>query len=187
MTQRDSTREIGTGDGFQTDAAAGDLSRGVAGLNRFAFRLYGELATTSRSNLFFSPFSISAALAMTHAGARGQTADEIRKALDLPQGNDYVYAQLGSLWKGVSGEGYLLRTANRLWGQIGEPFLPQFLGITRDLFGAELAAADFATDAKMVRKEINAWVEKIGDQRQGRPLSLGSNSSCGRRGQRGRD
>jgi serpin B len=161
MAPQSSTREMGVGGKSRVATVTSDLPPGVAALNRFAFRIYHQIASKSQDNIAFSPFSISAALAMTHAGARGQTAEEIRKALDLPQNEQYVHSLLGSLWKGVSGEGYLLRIANRLWGQIGKPFLPQFLRITKDMFGAELAAADFTSCADMVREEINTWVEKI--------------------------
>ena len=59
----------------------------TAGNTRFAFDLYRQIASAPEStgqNLFFSPYSISSALAITYEGARGTTADEIRSVLHLP-------------------------------------------------------------------------------------------------------
>jgi serpin B len=130
--------------------------------NAFAFDLYGRLRTDQSGNLFFSPQSISTALAMTYAGARGDTATQMARTLrfSLPQDQlPAAYAQLLHVLNGPGGDrGYQLAVANRLWGQRGEPFRDEFLSIVRRDYGAELGLVDFAHDAEAARGAINAWV-----------------------------
>ena len=94
----------------------------VDGGNRFAFDLYGKLRDRD-GNLFFSPGSISLALAMTSAGATGATRDEMVRTLhfppvlaDLDQGMRALLAAWGS---NDAKQGYRLRVANRLWAPTG--------------------------------------------------------------------
>jgi serpin B len=56
--------------------------------------------------------------------------------------------------------GYQLTIANSLWGQKGFGFLPEFLKLTKDNYGACLEEVDFAADTEGSRKIINDWVEK---------------------------
>lgn len=132
--------------------------------NRFAFDLYARLRTGQSCNLFFSPASLSTALAMTYAGARGQTAEQMAQVLHfaLPQEKLHpAFAELPRYWGvGGKGRGYRLSMANRLWGQAGFHFLPGFMDLTREHYGAELAQVDFARHAEKVRQRINAWVEE---------------------------
>ena len=64
--------------------ASGNTAAVVRANNTFAFAMYKELLKTKgEKNLFFSPMSITAALAMVHLGAGGKTADEIKAALQV--------------------------------------------------------------------------------------------------------
>jgi serpin B len=141
--------------------------------NHFAFDLYARLRGGQSDNLFFSPGSLSTALAMTYAGARGQTAEQMAQVLHfrLPQEN--LHAAFGDLrryWDANDeGSGYRLSVANRLWGQEGFHFLPAFLAVTREHYGAELAQVDFARRTEPARRRINAWVE---EQTQGKIQDL---------------
>jgi serpin B len=141
----------------------GDVAVAVKGNNEFAFDLYGQLRTRD-GNLFFSPNSISTALAMTYAGARGDTADEMAKALHFNLPQDKQHPAFGGLIRNLNGEGkkrgYKLNVANALWGQSGYGFKDDFLKLTRVNYGAGLREVDFAGNADGVRKEINTWVEK---------------------------
>ena len=141
----------------------------VQGNNAFALALYAKLQDENKGNVFLSPYSISTALAMTCAGARGDTAAEMAKTLHftVPQEElPSAFAALAAKLHGnVKKEGYQLRIANRLWGQTGDHFLPTFLQVTRDDFGAELAQVDFAGNAEAARRTINTWVEKETEQK----------------------
>jgi serpin B len=141
--------------------------------NRFAFDLYARLRAGQPHNLFLSPASLSTALAMTYAGARGQTAEQMAQVLHfrLPRAKlDQAFGDLRRSWD-VQGKerGYRLSVANRLWGQQGFNFLPGFLAATREHYGAELAQVDFARQAEQARHRINAWVE---EQTQGKIRGL---------------
>lgn len=139
-----------------------DASQLVQGNNRFAFELYARLARED-GNLFFSPYSVSSALAMTYAGAAGKTAQEMAGTLhfDLePPRLHRAWTQLiDNVNKPDKKRGYQLRVANALWGQEGYGFLPEFLKQCRDHYGAGLNELDFAK-TEQARKTINDWVEK---------------------------
>lgn len=134
----------------------------VRGNNGFAFDLYARLRAGQPGNLFFSPYSISSALAMAYAGARGETAVQMAEGLRITLPPDTLhanYAQLGEILNLDDAGGYRLRVANRLWGQAGYAFLPDYLRITRQFYGAEPAEVDFGLDPERARRRINAWVE----------------------------
>jgi serpin B len=130
--------------------------------------LYRQIGNEEQGNLFVSPASISSALAMTYAGAAGQTRDEMVHVLHFdrnptqlpPERFHEAYGQLTNLLNsGGSQGGYVLRLASRLWGQESFEFRPEFLAITRDHYGAELATLDFAKP-EAAALAINSWVEE---------------------------
>ena len=136
----------------------------VRGDNQFAVDMYAQLDREQPGkNLFFSPTSISLALAMTAAGARGPTQSEMARVLhldaELAQAHAH-YHQLLEQWNAVGQKrAYQLRVANRLWGQKGYPIRPEFLALTRQQYGAEMLLLDFA-QAQAASLEINQWVEQ---------------------------
>ena len=113
----------------------------VNGNSAFALDLYGRLRA-KKGNLFFSPYSISTALAMTYGGARGKTERQMARTLHfaLPQGSLHpAFAALERNLKADPKEaGYEFHVANRLWGRKGHAWLPSFLGLTRKHYGAGL-------------------------------------------------
>ena len=133
--------------------------------NQFAFDLYGQLGRDKKDeNLFYSPASISMALAMTSAGARGETATQMAGVLHwksdpaaLHAGMNTWIRQLNAIDKGQE---YELRVANRLWAQQGYKFLDAFLKTTRDQYQAALGQVNFETQAEPSRQTINRWVEE---------------------------
>ena len=153
----------------------------VAGAsNRFATDLYAQLAAKDRDNLFLSPSSIHAALAMTYLGARAETAQEMAKALHL-EGlkNEDVLAGYESLLKQLNeppkitdwqmeGEKvvrkqvppYQLHMVNALWAQKSYPFGPEYMRSVQQHFQARLEMMDFETQPEPSRKTINEWVEQ---------------------------
>ena len=123
------------------------LFRRLEGSNKFALDLYQQLRT-EEGNLFFSPSSISTALAMTYAGAAGETEAEMAETLHFQMSKDQLHEgmkTLQSFWMTPDKDkGIRLKLANRLWGQRSYEFLPAFLQIARDYYGAEVARLDFA-------------------------------------------
>ena len=136
----------------------------VRGDNQFAVDLYSQLdREQAGKNLFFSPTSVSVALAMTAAGAHGPTQSEMANVLhldaDLAQAHAH-YHRLLAQWNAVGEKrAYQLRVANRLWGQKGYSIRPDFLALTRQQYGAEMLLLDFA-QADAASREINHWVEQ---------------------------
>src|SRR3979411_3048993 len=99
-----------------------DTQQAVQGNNQFALDLYGKLRAKD-GNLFFSPYSISTALAMTYAGARGDTAKEMADVLRFTLPPQQVHAAYGQLIADLNNGGtieghpvYELAVANALWG-----------------------------------------------------------------------
>lgn len=135
----------------------------VQGNNAFALGLYAKLGAENKGNIFFSPYSVSTALAMAYAGAKGKTAAEMADVLHFTLPQDELPPAFSALAARLHGdvkkEGYQLSIANRLWGRTGYSFLPAFLQVTRDDFGAELAQLDFAQNVEAART-INNWVEE---------------------------
>ncbi len=139
-----------------------DVSGIVEGGNQFALDLYQQLRT-EEGNLFFSPSSISTALAMTYAGAAGGTEAEMATTLHFQMPKDQLHdgmKKLHAFWTTPDKEkGNRLNLANRLWGQESYEFLPEFLRLTRDNYGAELARLNFS-ESEGARQTINGWVEE---------------------------
>ncbi|MGD8521301.1 MAG: serpin family protein [Desulfobacterales bacterium] len=128
----------------------------------FALNLYGQLKQRE-NNLFFSPFSISAALAMTYSGAREKTASQMAAALHFNQKPDQLHHFMGELisrLNAVQKESEVeLSVANAIWAQKGYPFLDAFFRIIQQSYQADLNQVDFATAADAARQAINGWVE----------------------------
>jgi len=130
----------------------------------FALDIYGRVAAEKKGNVFCSPYSISSALAMTSAGAAGETARQMARALRLPEPGAAAHAAFGRLTQAFNAEGkegrISLVVANALWGQRGFAFKKEFLDLTSSRYGAGLHEFDFQADPDSARKTINAWVEK---------------------------
>lgn len=141
-----------------------DVAEVARSNNRFAVGLYQQLAAGKKGNLFFSPSSISAALAMTYAGAEGRTEKEMADVLQFKLPEDRLHSaqrQFSNIMNADDKDrGYELQVANRLWGQQGYGFRPEYLKVTRDNYAAELAEVDFIRKTEATRKTINSWVEK---------------------------
>jgi serine protease inhibitor len=134
----------------------------VRGNTEFALALYQKLRAVE-GNLFFSPYSISTALAMTYAGARGDTEIQMAQALHFLLDQELLHpafafleAKLGDIGR----KGHIqLRVANALWPQKGYALLEEFLAQTKQYYGVRVTTVDYG-DAETARCTINAWVEE---------------------------
>ncbi len=146
------------------DDTASDAKIVAAGNDQFATDLYARLRSGKSSNLFFSPYSISTALAMTDAGAKGETEKQMSQVLHFSLPLDKLHPAFSALRQSLIPKdktpGYQLRVANRLWGQQGFHFLPTYLQVTKDDYGAELGLVDFKQQTESARTTINSWVEQ---------------------------
>ncbi|HWH71408.1 MAG TPA: serpin family protein, partial [Candidatus Sulfotelmatobacter sp.] len=107
-------------------------------------------------------YSISTCLAMTYAGARGNTEQQMARGLHLSPDQAQVHAAFGQLQRQLNEaqnqKGITLNVANALWTQKGHPFQPAFLDLAKGEYQANINQADFPTGAEAARKEINHWV-----------------------------
>nr|XP_020725328.1 serpin B6-like [Odocoileus virginianus texanus] len=143
----------------------------------FALTLLKKLGEDNSRNVFFSPLSISSALAMVLTGARGNTAAQMSQTLCLSTssgGGEDVHQGFQKLLSEVirPGTQYLLRTANRLFGEKTYDFLSSFKDACRIFYQAEMEDLDFVSATEESRKHINTWVAEKTEGRKG-------NSGCG--------
>jgi serpin B len=142
------------------------LDQQVSANNDFAFDLYRSLHL-EEGNLFYSPFSISIAVAMAFAGARGETEKQISATLhySLPQNRLHPVFNMLDQSLNTSGSDeptFQLNVVNSLWGQDQFPFLPDFLTLIARNYGAGVRLVDFTSDAnrEAARRTINDWVSQ---------------------------
>ncbi|MCP4692458.1 MAG: serpin family protein [Desulfobacterales bacterium] len=165
-----SKKERETGQDFPGD----DFFELLSSLSSFTLDFYHAVRDGSGENLFFSPYSISTAMAMTYAGARGETASQMATTLHytLPDARlhptfNYLDGLLASLAdrNGNDEEGeFRLNITNFLWGQKGWAFLPDYLDVLAMHYGAGVGLLDFINAPEPSRVVINDWVA---DQTEG--------------------
>ncbi|MFC7008312.1 serpin family protein [Halalkalicoccus salilacus] len=158
------------------------LERLVEGNSRFAFDLYDYLRGEEEGNLLASPYSVSVALAMTYAGARGETESRIAEAMrfgldeELHPAFAALYHELDARGEGGSdggeaengeeaGDPFELAAANAAWGLESYPYREEYLELVETYYGAGFRTVDFEGDPEGSREEINAWVAKRTEDR----------------------
>lgn len=153
-----------------TKSAAKEREMVVQGNNEFALELYARLRA-EEGNLFLSPYSISTALAMTYAGARGRTEAQMAKVLHFPTASGEAvldpaqfHSAFGAIIKDLNQRAekadFQLSVANALWGQKGYAFLAEFLELVEARYEGKLTEVDFVKATEQARTAINAWVEE---------------------------
>ena len=128
----------------------------------FAIDLYEKLRA-SDGNIFFSPYSISTALAMTYAGARGNTEEEMAKTLRFSLDQESLhpaFANIESRLNKLQKAGNVkLSVANSLWPQQGYRLLDEYLSLVKKHYGVSITPVDYKHAREAARKMINKWVE----------------------------
>jgi serpin B len=140
---------------------AGQADRDVAaGNNAFAFDLYASVAAAA-GNVFLSPFSVSAALALTYAGARGETARQMEQTLHFDLESVKLHSGFARLMErfNAADQSYQLAVANALWGQEGLNFYPEFIKSANNYYDAGFNQVDYINNTEAARQIINDWVE----------------------------
>ena len=135
--------------------------------NQFATDFWAKIRSRG-GNLVVSPASIWVALAMTHVGARGPTADEMGRVLHMPADPEATRRAAGALlagWNDPARTTYTLRVANRLFGERTIHLEPPFVATMQSVFRAPLEPMDFKGAAEASRTRINGWVEQTTQNR----------------------
>jgi serpin B len=172
MAQNEGQQEISPADTAPADAR--EVSEVVAGNTAFALDLY-QVLRQQEGNLFYSPHSLSLALAMTYAGARGETEAQMAEVMHYTLSQARLHPAFAALAEalasrgqgaaGREGEGFRLNVANALWGQEGYAFLDSFLEVVDRAYGAGLRRVDFVGAPEEARLTINDWVAKETEDR----------------------
>lgn len=136
-------------------------------LNAFAYDLYGRLQGMKKfdgQNIFLSPYSVSTALAMAAAGARGETAGQMADVLHLGADRQRAHEAYRRTIEQINAAGeqgdYQLSVANALWMQQGYEFHKQYLTLVERYYHAALRHVDYREATEQARQTINQWVEK---------------------------
>ncbi len=160
------------------DVSGSDLERLADGNTQFAFDIYQQIQSQP-GNLFYSPYSISSALAMTYAGAEGSTAEEMAATLRFLLDQENLHSAFNALDQKLDslaelevpqdqGDPFQLNIANAIWGQQDFHFEDDFLDLLAENYGAGLRLLDYVSQPEESRLAINQWVsdetkEKIQD------------------------
>ena len=129
-------------------------------MNDFSFRFYEQLRSGNDENIFFSPYSIFTALAMTYEGANDITAEEMAKILNIPQKNESILKGIKYLYQKLNyGADYNISTANALWVKESLKLLDEFSELISEYYGGKASNIDFSDPANAA-EIINDWVEE---------------------------
>jgi serpin B len=140
---------------------AQDVSSVVNANNQFAFELYSKYKSKD-GNIFFSPYNISTALAMTYEGGRGKTADEIQSVFHFPKDDSLrreSFLKINNLIN-KKDKKYTLHTANALWAQKEYTFLEGYFNLIKNYYDGKATNLDFVNQTEKSRLTINSWVEE---------------------------
>lgn len=134
--------------------------------NAFAANIWNELRKDP-GNLVISPASVTAAFVMALVGARGETAEEMKKALHVTGSVDEMANSAGEFvkrWKESHGP-TILRSTNGAFAQKNYLFEKPFIDAATNTFDAPLQIVDFAKDPEGARQTVNRWIEVTTEHR----------------------
>jgi serpin B len=155
---------------YDTSPAVSDsaLAELINGNNEFAFDLYRQLSAAKEGNFFYSPYSISLALAMAYAGANGQTEEQMAETLKFLLEDEELHSAFNKLAielnsrneipAGSEAQGFELNIVNATWGQRGFEFMQAFLDVLAENYDAGIRLLDYESDPEACRQVINDWV-----------------------------
>ena len=140
---------------------ANNESSVITANNQFAFDLYARYKA-KEGNIFFSPYSISSAIAMTYEGARGKTADEMQSVFHFPKDKSLRRESFSKINNQINKKGkkYELHTANALWAQKDYKFLDDYFKLVDQYYGGNVTNLNFVKETEKSRLTINSWVEE---------------------------
>jgi serpin B len=132
----------------------------VSANNQFAIDLYSRLKNDD-GNIFFSPYSISTALAMTYEGAREKTADEMQSVFHFPTDDNLRKSSFAAIHNQLNKADakYKLNITNALWAQNDYKFLNDYLTTLQQYYAGKATNVDFKNSTEETRQTINKWVE----------------------------
>jgi len=159
----------------EKDATGDSLASLVESLNNFSFEFYDVLKQESSGNLFISPYSIFVAVSMAYEGSNGDTYEEMKSVLNIPQNDSAIEASFGKIYNllNQNQDGYKINTANAFWANKNYEFLDEYLNLLESYYMAEAKNLDFSKNVEAA-DAINFWVE---EQTNGKITDLIQSSS----------
>lgn len=144
-----------------TSSTSQGIQEVVYANNKFALDLYSQLNKSEKGNLFYSPYSISVALAMTYEGAKGQTANEMKSVFHFPESN-ILRPNFAAIYNDINAgaKNYELKTGNALWVQQDFPLLSDFTSTVEKYYGGKAVNLDFVKENEKSRQTINSFIEQ---------------------------
>jgi serpin B len=156
-------------------APRADLDATVHGTTQFALDLYKQVARPGGDDVFFSPYSISTALAMTYAGAAGTTRDAFEQTLHIAVSPESFHRAMNHLdrelslrgqgAKSADGRAFRLDSTQQVFAQRGLGMEPSFLDVLAREYGAGVRLLDFSGAHQAARQDINRWVDERTEHR----------------------
>ncbi len=126
-------------------------------INQFALDYYSKLKERGNDNIFFSPFSISSAFAMTYEGAKEQTAKEIQSVFYIPEDDNVRQTKYKQIYDEINKKDkqYQLHTTNSLWVQNDFILLNDYRNTIEEYYGGKAVNLNFKEDTEGSRMTIN--------------------------------
>lgn len=141
--------------------APSEVKKTVEKSNEFALDLFARLVENGGGNAFISPWSLYKTLSMTYEGARGETAEGVKKAVHLPENERLRRSFFVKIRNTLSeSRGIDLKTGNALWVQSGYPIREKYVSLSKRFYGAKAGSLDFKDNSAEARHRINNWVAK---------------------------
>lgn len=145
----------------ETLTPLGNITSFNDAVNQFCFDFFKKLLEdeTNDPNIFYSPYSVFTALAMTYEGARNNTVVEMENVLHVEQSNDSFHQYMQSLYNYLNNnDEYNVSTANALWPDVGFTLLDEFVDIIETYYGGKASEVEYGNPEEAARI-INEWVE----------------------------
>lgn len=143
----------------KTPVFAGNISGFRDAINVFSFDLFKKLYSSSEGNVFYSPYSVFTALAMTYEGSNSDTAVEMRDVLNIEQDNESFHNYMKNLYILLNKNAeYDISTANALWIKKNLNLLKDYLSVIETYYGGVANETDFS-NPELAAGKINHWVE----------------------------
>jgi len=141
--------------------ATGNITSFDQQVNDFCFDLFKKIQQdkNNQDNLFYSPYSVFTALAMTYEGARNNTASEMADVLSVEQDNETFHQYMKSLYKYLNENSeYNISTANALWPKVGFNLLTEYTKVIEKYYGGNSTSVNYSNPEEAAGI-INSWVE----------------------------
>lgn len=147
-----------------------------ASRNQFALDFFKHVSIDEKGNIFFSPFSLSAAMGMTYAGARGVSQDQIAKVFHFAPNSEKFHKQQGNMLKRLNSQtdSVQLNIVNTLWAEKTYPFKGSYSTLMKKAYSAKVRPMDFINKPEESRLTINRDIYRTTNEKIKDLLPLGS-------------